>query len=217
MHWSVFFQTKKLSFFLGIAFIFFTLSTSGCKKKDITYEIQGTIADASFQNNLAGAEVALIVYPNGSTVGSVHSTVITGSDGAYSFSLKREKYAKIEISVTKPNYFSKSTTRLLDDLSLDEANTIGFALYARSWVRIHITGNGSKTVKYIRQEGISGCSECCPEGERFFYNVTDTSIYCINNGNTLYQVYYNVLTTSQQGALNVTSVPFDTTELLIAY
>lgn len=211
---------NKTTFWVLIALFSMGLWTTlySCKKKNLNYEIQGTIHDLSFSNNLAGATVTLMAYPATNITEPVTlGTVVTGADGAYHFEFKREKYEKIKLFVSKAQYFDQSQERTLDNLDIEHTNQIDFSMYARSWVKIHITGDGVHDCKYIRQEGLHGCSECCPEEEHYFHVPIDTTITCINNGNTVYQVYYNVMLTPTQGPINVTTVPFDTTELLISY
>lgn len=194
-----------------------TFVLDSCKKKNIEYTIEGTLSDKSFNTNLAGATIKLYVTEVGNTSLIEVGSVTTGSDGKYSFKIKREKYESISISFSKDNYFEQQVTTSIDNLSVKETNTFNFDCYAKSWVRIHITGNGINDCRYIRQEGYSGCAECCPTTYQYFNTPIDTSVYCINKGNTLYQVYYNVMQTPTQGPVGVTTVPFDTTELLIAY
>ncbi|MNY52470.1 hypothetical protein D3C86_1881440 [compost metagenome] len=119
--------------------------------------------------------------------------------------------------MSKTNYFGDETTTILDNLSLEDDNTFNFSVYAKSWARLHFVSNGTKTIKYLKMAGKSGCTECCPGGEMELSNVTDYSIYCINNGNTLYQIFYDVQGTSNNGTLSVTTVPFDTTDITINY
>jgi len=45
----------------------------------------------------------------------------------------------------------------------------------------------------------------------------DTTIYCINNGNEVYSVYYWVLNSSNQGLLSAVTTAFDTTEIILNY
>lgn len=208
-------QVFTIPFFLLL--IILGINLSACKKGNLEYKIEGTISDKSFNTTLAGATVTLYVLKIGTSTPIEFGHVTTGSDGKYSFSFKREKYESISIKVTKDMYFEENYNTTLDHLEVKKTNTINFDSYAKSWARIHITGNGLNDCRYIRQEGYSGCAECCPTDYQYFVLPTDTSVYCINRGNTLYQVYYNVMQTPTQGPIGITTVPFDTTELLIAY
>lgn len=204
---------KKIIPLLGILAFF---ATNSCKKKDLTYQIKGTIYDSSFHSPLAGAQVVISASSSGS-VASTLTTLTTDANGNYSYELKRDKYQSISIAVTKNNYFSDGSTTTLDNLSLEDDNAFNYNMYARSWVRLHFVSDGTKVIKYYKQGGKNGCTECCPTGEIQLNNVTDQSVYCINDGNTSYKIFYDVQGTTNNGTLEVITAPFDTTELLISY
>jgi hypothetical protein len=186
---------------------------SGCKKKDLTYTISGNIHDNAFNNNLEGATIR--VTAKGSKHDDFTKDIITDASGNYTFSFKRVNYTEIKIEVLKTNYFSKSEDYTLEDFKINEGNTLNYSLDAKAWAKLHFTGDGTKTVKYFTQQGYSGCDECCPTGDQYLYNVTDNEILCINKGNTVYQIYYFVEGTGQHGQVDVVTVPFEYTELLV--
>lgn len=188
-----------------------------CKKKNLKYTIKGTIYDSSFNTALAGAKVSIYVTTTSNSTAVEKVSLTTDASGNYSYELDREKLQNVIISVSKENYFSDGITTTLDNLSLEEDNTFNYNLYAKSWARLHFVSDGTKTIKYYKQAGKNGCTECCPAGEIQLNNITDYSVYCINNGNTPYQIFYDVQGTTNNGTLSVNTVPFDTTEILISY
>lgn len=202
----------KLSF---LSLLLLVISFS-CKK-NIDYTIKGQVTDSSLGGNLSGATVELYTYSKGSVTGELLQTTQTDAQGNYSFTFDRDRYDKLEVKIIKANYFTDSKSVLFSELSNKEDYFIDLNLYARSWVRLHFVGDGSTDIKYIRQEGKKNCEECCTIQEVYLYDNVDTSIYCINNGNSTYKIYYNVLSSLNQGPLSVVTVPFDTTELLINY
>lgn len=205
---------KNLALYLGALLMVLSFS---CKKKDLKYVIKGTVMDKSYSSPLAGAKVIISVTTTSSSALVQKTTLTTDASGSYSYELDREKLQSVVISVEKDNYFSDSRTTTLDNLSLDFDNTINFGIYAKSWARLHFVSDGTKTIKYFKQAGKNGCAECCPGGETQLSNITDYSVYCINDGNTSYQIFYDVQGTTNNGTLSVTTVPFDTTEILISY
>lgn len=204
---------RKFIPILGILAFF---AINSCKKKNLTYQIKGTVHDSSMNAPLAGAQVVIKASSSGS-VATTLATLTTDANGNYSYELKRDKYQGITISVTKANYFSDGSTSTLDNLSLEDDNIFNYNMYARSWVRLHFVSDGTKVIKYYKQGGKNGCTECCPTGEIQLDNIIDESVYCINDGNTLYKIFYDVQGTTNNGTLQVNTVPFDTTELLISY
>lgn len=201
---------------ISVLFLIIVLLSFSCKK-NIDYTIKGQVSDSSLGGNLSGATVELYSYSKGSVSGELMQTTQTDSQGNYSFTFDRDRYDKLEVKIVKANYFSDSKIVLFSDMSNKEDYILDINIYARSWVKLHFTSNGITDLKYIRQEGKKDCEECCTTEEVYLYNNVDTSIYCINNGNTSYKIFYNVLFTSTQGPLSVVTVPFDTTELLINY
>ena len=205
---------KSLVLYFGALLMVLTFS---CKKKNLKYVIKGTISDSSFNVPLSGAKVTIYVTTTSNNTPVQKVSLTTDASGNYSYELEREKLQSVIISVDKNNYFSDGTTTTLDNLSLDDDNVFSYNLYAKSWVRLHFVSDGTKTIKYYKQIGKNGCAECCPTGEMQLTNVIDQSVYCINNGNTQYQIYYDVQGTTDNGTLSVNTVPFDTTEILISY
>ncbi len=205
---------KNLVLFLGALVLILSFS---CKKKNLKYTIKGTIYDSSFNVPLSGAKVTIYVTTTSNSTPVQKVALTTDASGNYSYELEREKLQSVIISVDKENYFSDGMSTTLDNLSLDEDNTFNYNIYAKSWARVHFVSDGTKTIKYYKQVGKNGCSECCPTGEIQLNNITDYSVYCINNGNTQYQVFYDVQGTTNNGTLSVNTVPFDTTEILINY
>lgn len=197
------------------------LAFGSCKKKNITYVVEGTVTDNSFSQPLSGATVSLY-KASGSTFiqGTLLESTTTGSDGKYHFEIERDKTEAYVIVIEKNNYFGTSANFTQEGLDAENSNTRNFGLYAKSWVKLRFTNlNPAPTdqLKYIRQSGKSDCEECCPGGDQFLYGAVDTAIYCINDGNTTYSYYYWVLNTQVNGPKSIVTVPFDTVELVLNY
>lgn len=198
--------------FIGIL----ALGFAACKKKAISYTITGNVYDQTFSGNLAGATVELKLTTAGTSTSVVSKTVQTDSQGKFTFDFERGKIESVTIQVSKDGYFEQSQTYQLDDLSVENDNEVQFNTKAKAWVRLHFTGNGTKTVKYFKSQGLSNCAECCPSGEYTLSNVTDQSILCINSGNENYGIYYLIVNETNYIPLSINTPAFDTTELLIA-
>ncbi len=199
--------------FLAVVMAF----SSSCKKKTVTYTLQGKVTDLSFNNGLSGATVTLQLTSTTNNSLNKSLTTATKSDGTYEFSFDRDKYSEIKLTVSKNNYFGTSNTMNLEDLKVDGPTIKNFEVYAQSWVRIHATGNGTKTIRYFQQEGLMNCDECCPTGDQFLYNVIDDNVYCINNGNSTYGLYYFVLDSTINGPASIVTTPFDTVTISIGF
>lgn len=194
------------------------LSAIGCNKKAITYTIEGVISDQSLGGSLNGATVELYsLAPGVSSMGAPIATATTGSDGRFSFTTERGKVEKYIIKVKKTLYFDYSVEFTTDQLEPNTSNTYNTSLYAKSWVKLRfINFDGVENLHYVKQDGKEGCSECCTTTQQWLYGVTDTSIYCINDGNTLYSIYYWV-EGGDHGPESVTTTAFDTTDIVVSY
>jgi hypothetical protein len=193
---------------------------SSCKKKKADFVLIGTITETTFNSPLSGATVKLYQVPVGSTTEILLGSVVLGSDGNYSFTFERDKMEKYILKIRKSGYFDLEETVFFSELSISEENVRNYSTTAKSWVKLtfhNLNALPSDQLVFIKQSGKEGCAECCPDTEYSFYGALDTSIYCINDGNTVYSYFYNVMGTADQGIKSATTVAFDTTEIILNY
>jgi 5-hydroxyisourate hydrolase-like protein (transthyretin family) len=192
----------------------------GCNKGAGTFILEGMITDVSFNQPLAGAAVELYGISGGNNQYALVASTVTGEDGRYSFTFDRTRTEKYTLHVKKPLYFEQELEVYYSQLKLKETNIRNVSTTAKSWVEIKIFNNNAANndhLQFIRQQGKSGCSECCFSGITHLYGFQNTSIFCINDGNSLYSIEYAVFGTSNTGILGVTTTPFDTTVLNLTY
>lgn len=192
----------------------------GCNKGAGTFTLEGVITDASFNQPLAGAEVSLYGIAAGNNQYAMIASAVTGADGKYSFTFDRTRTEKYTLYVKKNLYFEQEEEAYYSQLKLKETNIRNVSTTAKSWVEIKIFNNNAANndhLQFLRQQGKTGCSECCFSGTNHLYGFQDTSIFCINDGNSLYSIEYAVFGTSNTGILGVTTTPFDTTVLNLTY
>lgn len=191
-----------------------------CNKGAGTFTLEGVITDASFNQPLAGAEVSLYGIAAGNNQYAMIASAVTGADGKYSFTFDRTRTEKYTLYVKKNLYFEQEEEVYYSQLKLKETNIRNISTTAKSWVEIKIFNNNAANndhLQFLRQQGKTGCSECCFSGTNHLYGFQDTSIFCINDGNSLYSIEYAVFGTSNTGILGVTTTPFDTTVLNLTY
>ena len=143
-----------------------------------------------------------------------------GTDGSYSFTVPREKMEKYLIRVNKNLYFPIESSIYYSTLNVESDNIRNFSTNAKSWVELKFLNNNplpNDHLRYIKQQGYSGCMECCPITEQDYYGAIDTSIYCVNLGNTVYSIYYWIIGSNNQGLLEATTTPIDTTQIYLPY
>jgi hypothetical protein len=192
----------------------------GCKKGQGDFMLTGTITDKTFSQAHQGSLAKLYKVPVGTTQQILIGSVSIGPDGVYKFSFPRDKMEKYILKVEKVGYFDIQETIYFSSLDLKEENIRNYSTTAKSWIRISIKNNmpvDSDTFQYIKQQGKANCAECCPIDQKTLNGAVDTSIYCINDGNTLYSIYYFATGMTGGTIEGVVTNAFDTTELLINY
>lgn len=197
-------------------FVLLMVSVIACKKDPIYYTLNCNVTDSSAASGLVGATASVKIFYTAGAGQNSETTYTTDISGNFNLKIERKKIDKIVISIYKDGYFSTSRTFYLDELSVEDPNNIDFSVYAKSWVKLHFTGDGTINYQFLREIGLENCEECFPSGLQTITNVTDTSLYYINNGNTPFQLFWNVLGTAVSGQENVITIAQDTTEILIA-
>jgi hypothetical protein len=206
----------RIVFLISITILFF----AGCKKGAGTFTLKGTISDETFNTGLSGATIELYKVPVASNNEILVESKTLGNDGAYQFTFPREQVEKYVIRVNKSLYFPIESLVYYSSLNVGSDNVRNYSTSAKSWVELRILNNAPSPLdhlRYIKQQGLATCPECCPTTEQNFYGALDTSIYCINKGNSIYSIYYWVIGTNIQNMLETTTTPFDTTQIFLSY
>lgn len=207
-------RLKQAIYLCGLV-VLITVNSS-CKKGKANFDLHGVIVDQTFSNGLSGATVSLYeVDASGSNVLLLDETT-TSSDGAYSFSFPRNTVLKYQIKVEKENYFSIEEDISFSDLTVEHGNIRNYATTAKSWAKLRFVTSSSSFVQYNREQGKVDCDECCPTGVYSISGPIDTSVYCINDGNTVYSYQY-VLPGNSSELNSAITVAFDTTEILLQW
>lgn len=185
------------------------LGLYSCKKGRADIVLKGTITDTTFSTNLSGATVKLYeVEAGGGTINLLGTTVL-GSDGAYSFTFSRNPVDNYILEIRKDGYFDQEVNIPLTELTIEEDNIRNYSTTAKSWAGLHFVSSGIGSVSYIRQQGKSGCADCCTSDQVTLNAPIDTIIYCPNDGNTTYSYQYNA--GGQTGIKDAVTAAFDTT------
>ncbi len=192
-----------------------------CKKDNIDFTLKGTISNSTFGGGLDGATVTLTQIPIGGSTPKIVGSSTLGSDGTYSFTFPREKVEKYILTVDKTNYFSINQDISFSDFSTESALERSYSTTAKSWVKLVFTNVAPATIgdglTFNKQEGKVGCSECCPQETHTLVGIVDTIFYCVNDANTTYSYFYNIVNTTNQGIESITTIPFDTVTITKTY
>ncbi len=205
---------------IALLFLIFTLIFS-CKKNNLEFTLNGTISDATFSGGLTGATITLTQVPIGGSTPKVIGTATLGSDGGYSFTFAREKVEKYVLTVDKANYFSINENISFSDFSTESALVRNYSTTAKAWVKLVFTNVAPATIgdglTFNKQEGKVGCSECCPLETHTLVGIVDTTFYCVNDANTTYSYFFNVINTTTQGIESIVTTAFDTVTITKTY
>ena len=191
-----------------------------CQKNAGIFEISGTVTDLSSSSGLENCKLYLYSYPVGTGEELLTDSTFTQNDGSYTFSFKRAQMEKYKIELEKDGYFEGEEIIYFSALTLEEVNTVNLETYGKSWVGIRLKNNSPQIedhFRYIKQEGKTNCSECCPTEEQNFYGDLDTTIYCANNANENYSIMYWVIGTSIVDIASANTAFLDTTLIEVTY
>ena len=193
----------------------------GCKKKGkAEFTLKGVITDGTFSTPFSNADVFLYETIAGQSTSNLIGQTTTNSFGEYSFTFSRNAAESYFLTSVKQDYFPLEKTIYFSELTIEEDNIRNYTTTALSWVRLRFINQSpspSDVLQYSRQIGKINCSTCCPAGTNYLNGAIDTSIYCVNDGNTTYQYQYSVVGTTNNGIKSATTIAFDTTEILLQY
>lgn len=213
---------RKMSKMKNTLFLLMALFMAvSCKKEPIEFTLKGKVSDATFNSGLKDATITLTEIPIANGGAKVVGSAVLGADGSYSFTFKRDKAEKYVLSITKTNYFSIKEEIPFSTFSSEEALVKNYSTTAKAWAKIRFVNvgiaNETDVLSFIKQQGKTGCAECCAVEERFVYGIADTSFICINDGNTNYSYYYSIHNSTSYGLPVIYTTAFDTVEYVQQY
>lgn len=197
------------------------LQLNSCNKEGISINIDGFILDESASISIENATITAYGQDPESNDYIFLSSTTSGANGYFSLSLNRDRYTSIKIEGTKSNYFTTSIEKKLSEYNTEHGNFIKLSTTAKAWARIHVINqppnSSSDAIRLIKQKGKSGCDECCSSNELILNGIVDTTYYCINDGNTAFSIFYEVIGGTTVNITEINTPAFDTTDILISY
>lgn len=201
--------------------IILLITLYSCQKDAITIEVDGFLVDESSQTFIEGATISAYGKDPESNDYNFITSDKTNAEGYYSLSIDRNRYASIKIESAKLNYFEASEERILSEFNTENKNFIMLSTTAKAWARIHVINqppnSTSDAIRIIKQKGKTGCTDCCSNDELILNGIIDTTFYCINDGNSPFSIFYEVIGSTTVNIIEVNTTSFDTTEILISY
>jgi hypothetical protein len=205
-------------FICFIAIIYFGLSLSSCKK-NLYFQISGFVFDQSFNRNLDGGKIVLEqISADGSEKSEVILESTINSSGSFELKFKREKSIKYILTITKDNYFTHREEINFDDLDTSIPLILKIDVFAKSWIKFNIENQGtvssSDVYTLFFNNPKTNCEECCSLKKYFFNGQTDTTFSCLFDGGKNYEFEYIISSPFSQDKFYVTTIPFDTVEVI---
>lgn len=205
---------------ITILISFLLITFVSCKKGKADFVIKGSINDQTYSAWLSNAEVKLFATEAGSSEENLIATTTTDVSGNYSFTIPRDKMESYSIKINKSLYFEIHEIINFSSLTIEEDNIRNYSTTAKSWVKLRFINQNPQPgdeLKYTKEQGKTNCTECCAQGDYYLDGPVDTTIYCINDGNTTYAYHYWILNSTIHGSKSVLTQAFDTTEILLEY
>jgi hypothetical protein len=196
------------------------ISFVSCEKGQADFVLRGTLTDITLNVPHQNALVEIYKVPVGSSVTTKIGELVTGSDGKYTFTFKRDKTEKYVLKIQKEGYFDLEKNVYFSELSIESDNIRNYSTTAKSWVKLRFINQNPSSqdhLIFIKQLGKEDCLDCCSAAEQNFYGALDTTIYCINDAFTTYSYYYWIAGSQNQGLKSATTGFSDTTEILLTY
>jgi len=194
---------------------------SGCKKGKADFTLTGQLTDATFSTSLSGLSVSLYEVEAGTTTETLIGTTTTSSDGSYSFTFPRNQAEAYILRANKDNYFPIDEYIAFSSLSIDNDNVRNYSTTAKSWVRLVFINtapaSNSDILRFTQQLGKTDCDECLTAGQHQLNGVIDTVIFAVNDGNTTFSYYYELLSSTNTGFKSAMTTAFDTTTISLSY
>lgn len=204
---------------VAVALFIAIIGVSSCRKGKAEVTIKGVVSDTSFDLPLSNATIVIHQIESGISDELIGQTT-TDANGEYSFVFDRDQTESYLVTSSKSNYHDLNESILFSDITVKNDNVYNFSTSAQSWVElnfINTEGEMSDALKYIKQEGRSGCNNCCPNTQQSLNGIIDTTIIYANDGNAIFSYQYFVVGTSNQGLKSTVTVAFDTTTINLIY
>lgn len=192
-----------------------------CKKGKADFTLKGTISDLTFGGGFSGLTVNLYEIKAGTSAETLIASTTTGSDGSYSFTFPRDQVESYVIKASPTNYFPIDEKVYFSSLTIEEDNIRDFSTTAKAWLKLRFVNqapaNTTDILRFTKQIGKSDCPECFPDSQQQLNGIVDTTFTCVNDGNTEFKYYYEMVGVSFSGFKSATTIAFDTTTIVLNY
>ena len=196
----------------------FCFISYGCKKKTISFQLEGSVYDATFKKGLSDCKIIVEGFSNTSGYELI-TELQADANGNFSLTLERNLYASIRFRTVKHLYFEGVGTLKVSDLDPENPNKVDISTTAMAWIDfrfINDNGQSSDTFSFRKQAGKTDCDGCCDTELQTFNGAVGGQIICLTNGNESFSYLYSSTGNSAEIA-SVSSIAMDTLKVAIHY
>ncbi|HBB90519.1 MAG: hypothetical protein A2X22_04285 [Bacteroidetes bacterium GWF2_49_14] len=169
--------------------VFMTLLTA-CKKEE-QIVISGRIADPNMGIPVAGVRVEIWTQHIESGIFVANFTldgsILTGTDGRFSFSLGSKSYTDIKLIFSREGYFGWESPLNMESVKKNHGIDADFEMIPKATIEIHVLNSepfdNKDYFEFRILNAFTTCEECC-KGEKyqFFGEPIDQVLTCISAG-----------------------------------
>lgn len=200
------------------------LNFTNCKKKELTYKIEGTVTDMN--TKLAATNTTVRFYQKDFIAGVVSEKYTflaetkTNSSGIYNFETPRTRVFDFKIEIDDPRYYFTTFIYQSDEINSDGVNVLENKIESRSWVKLILNNPfvpSGEQLNLNKSNFKEDCTDCCTNGGMSFKEKSDTTLICPTIGGTQVILNYGEVLTSTQFNKTIDCTPFDTVVYIINY
>lgn len=172
------------------------LALTFCKKKEVTYQVEGHVKDATLNKGMTEASVFIeLKSASSSSTFEAYKTISLNSNGDFTVDIPRGSNTQARFTVQKGGYFETYNTLQFQNLSVEEPNKIELSSTEKAWARIifiNDNGQANDVLSFVKQKGKINCTDCCNSETILIQGALGDTIECINDANTEFSFIYSI-------------------------
>jgi len=173
-----------------LTLLFFGLTFSACKKKDIDFIMTGQVSALNNGANISNVSIQAYTSSLSNNLPKLVGTTTTDASGNYELKIERSKFELLTLKLNKDNYFEGIKTYSFDDLTTEQENETQHSLSPKAFTHFIVKSNTNNQLKIQKISGKTDCEACCANGIYLYEGPIDTIVSCANDGDTYMKFYW---------------------------
>src|SRR5690554_7967085 len=130
-----------------LTLLFFGLTFSACKKKDIDFIMTGQVSALNNGANISNVSIQAYTSSLSNNLPKLVGITTTDATGNYELKIERSKFDLITLKLNKDNYFEGIKTYSFDDLSTEQEKKTQHLLSTKAITHYIVKNNRTKQFK----------------------------------------------------------------------